>query len=198
MLVVAVLSAIVLIFACAVRMLDLSLLQGTDGNDVWADESGLPYFMDPDSAYYVRISKEIAERGQYGTADPETGQLIDTLQYAPDEIKNSRKSRTRRKLAGWRWCQTFGFVIESRIPAPRNAVRKEWFRPSLSQTPAMPLLTPSKGVRVCKLLCIRQMMVYQPGCVVSAVPPTSGCHPQREVTQAVRGSSASDGSRIWS
>ena len=107
-LVVAVLSAIVLIFACAVRMPDLSLLQGTDGNDVWADESGLPYFMDPDSAYYVRISKEIAERGQYGTADPETGQLIDTLQYAPDEIKNSRKSRTRRNLAGWRCTRRSG------------------------------------------------------------------------------------------
>ena len=66
------------------------------------------FFMDPDSAYYVRISKEIAERGQYGTADPETGQLIDTLQYAPDEIKNSRKSRTRRNLAGWRCARRSG------------------------------------------------------------------------------------------
>ena len=80
----AVLFAIVLFFACAVRMPDLSLLQGRDGNDVWVDESGLPYFLDPDSAFYVRISKEIAETGQYGTADPETGQLIDTLQYAPE------------------------------------------------------------------------------------------------------------------
>lgn len=83
-LIVSVLFAIVLFFACAVRMPDLSLLQGRDDNDVWLDESGLPYFLDPDSAFYVRISKEIAETGQYGTADPETGQLIDTLQYAPD------------------------------------------------------------------------------------------------------------------
>ena len=83
-LVVAVLFAMVLFFACAVRMPDLSLLQGRDGNDVWTDESGLPYFLDPDSAFYVRISKEIAETGQYGTADPVTGQLIDTLQYAPE------------------------------------------------------------------------------------------------------------------
>ena len=82
--IVAVLFAIVLFFACAVRMLDFSLLQGRDGNDVWADESGIPYFLDPDSAFYVRISKEIAETGKYGTADPETGQLIDTLQYAPE------------------------------------------------------------------------------------------------------------------
>ena len=82
--IVAVLFAIVLFFACAVRMPDLSLLQGRAGNDVWLDESGLPYFLDPDSAFYVRISKEIAETGQFGTADPETGQLIDTLRYAPD------------------------------------------------------------------------------------------------------------------
>ncbi|MBR6172830.1 MAG: hypothetical protein IKQ49_06620 [Eubacterium sp.] len=83
-LIVAVLFAIVLFFACAVRMPDLTLLQGRDGNDVWLDESGLPYFLDPDSAYYVRISKEIAETGQYGTSDPKTGQVIDTLQYAPE------------------------------------------------------------------------------------------------------------------
>ena len=83
-LIVAVLFAIVLFFACAVRMPDLTLLQGRDGNDVWLDESGLPYFLDPDSAYYVRISKEIAETGQYGTSDPETGHVIDTLQYAPE------------------------------------------------------------------------------------------------------------------
>lgn len=83
-LIVAVLFAMVLFFACAVRMPDLPLLQGRDGNDVWTDESGLPYFLDPDSAFYVRISKEIAETGQYGTADPKTGQLIDTLQYAPE------------------------------------------------------------------------------------------------------------------
>ena len=49
-LIVAVLFAIVLSFACAVRMPDLSLLQSRDGNDVWTDESGLPYFPDPDSA----------------------------------------------------------------------------------------------------------------------------------------------------
>ena len=72
--IVAVLFAIVLFFACAVRMPDLSLLQGADGNDVWLDDSNLPYFLDPDSAFYVRVSKEIAE----------TGQLIDTLRYAPD------------------------------------------------------------------------------------------------------------------
>ena len=51
-------------------MPDLSLLQGADGNDVWVDDSNLPYFLDPDSAFYVRVSKEIAETGQYGTADP--------------------------------------------------------------------------------------------------------------------------------
>ena len=37
-LIVAVLFAMVLFFACAVRMPDLSLLQGRDGNDVWVDE----------------------------------------------------------------------------------------------------------------------------------------------------------------
>ena len=36
-LIVAVLFAIVMFFACAVRMPDLSLLQGRDGIDVWAD-----------------------------------------------------------------------------------------------------------------------------------------------------------------
>lgn len=85
-LIAAVLFVIVLFFACAVRMPDLSLLQGRDDNDVWVDESNLPYFLDPDSALYVRISKEIAETGQYGTADPKTGELIDTLRYAPEGI----------------------------------------------------------------------------------------------------------------
>ncbi len=110
-LIVAVLFAIVLFFACAVRMPDLSLLQGRDGNDVWVDESGLPFFLDPDSAFYVRISKEIAETGQFGTADPETGQLIDTLRYAPDGISVKSKNMLPETAAFiWKVMSVFGKV----------------------------------------------------------------------------------------
>ena len=110
-LLVAVLFAIVLFFACAVRMPDLSLLQGRDGNDVWLDESGLPYFLDPDSAFYVRISREIAETGQYGTADPETGQLIDTLQYAPEGTPVKSKDMLPETAAFiWKVMRVFGKV----------------------------------------------------------------------------------------
>lgn len=110
-LIVAVLFAIVLFFACAVRMPDLSLLQGRDGNDVWTDESGLPYFLDPDSALYVRISKEIAETGQYGTADPKTGQLIDTLQYAPEGTHVKRTDLLPETAAFiWKVMSVFGKV----------------------------------------------------------------------------------------
>ena len=110
-LIVAVLFAIVLFFACAVRMPDLSLLQGRDGNDVWVDESGIPYFLDPDSAFYVRISREIAETGQYGTADPETGQLIDTLRYAPDGISVMNRNMLPETAALiWKIMNVFGKV----------------------------------------------------------------------------------------
>lgn len=110
-LLVAALFAIVLFFACAVRMPDLSLLQGRDGNDVWTDESGLPYFLDPDSAFYVRISREIAETGQYGTADPETGQLIDTLQYAPEGTPVKSKDMLPETAAFiWKVMSVFGKI----------------------------------------------------------------------------------------
>ena len=110
-LIVAVLFAIVLFFACAVRMPDLSLLQGRDDNDVWVDESGLPYFLDPDSAFYVRISREIAETGQYGTADPGTGQLIDTLQYAPEGTAVRGKNMLPETAAFiWKVMSVFGKV----------------------------------------------------------------------------------------
>lgn len=109
--IVAVLFAIVLFFACAVRMPDLPLLQGRDGNDIWADESGLPYFLDPDSAFYVRISREITETGQYGTADPETGQLIDTLQYAPEGTSVKGKNMLPETAAFiWKVMSVFGKV----------------------------------------------------------------------------------------
>ena len=110
-LIVAVLFAIVLFFACAVRMPDLSLLQGRDGNDVWVDESGLPYFLDPDSAFYVRISREIAETGQYGTADPGTGQLTDTLQYAPEGTAVKGRNMLPETAAFmWKVMSVFGKV----------------------------------------------------------------------------------------
>ncbi len=110
-LIAAVLFVIVLFFACAVRMPDLPLLQGRDGNDVWADESGLPYFLDPDSAFYVRISREIAETGQYGTADPVTGQLIDTLQYAPEGTSVKNKDMLPETAAFiWKVMSVFGKV----------------------------------------------------------------------------------------
>ena len=109
--IVAVLFAIVLFFACAVRMPDLSLLQGRDDNDTWVDESDLPYFLDPDSAFYVRVSKEIAETGQYGTADPKTGQLIDTLRYAPHGTSANSKSLLPETAAFmWKFMNVFGKV----------------------------------------------------------------------------------------
>ena len=110
-LIVAVMFAIVLFFACAVRMPDLPLLQGRDGNEVWLDESGLPYFLDPDSAFYVRISREIAETGQYGTADPVTGQLTDTLQYAPEGTAVKGRNMLPETAAFiWKVMSVFGKV----------------------------------------------------------------------------------------